>query len=53
MNWLHFIGSVALWFLAFALLLAFFKGGTRRSAHDQLRDDIDQIEAVSKRGELS
>jgi len=53
MNWIHFIGSVALYFLAFGLLLAFFKGATKRSTHDQMRDDIDQIEAVSRPGDLS
>lgn len=53
MNWLNFAAAVALYFLLLGVILAFFKGGTKRTPHEQLRDDIDQIEAVSQRGELS
>ncbi len=53
MNWLNFLASVAIYFVLLGAILAFFKGAARRTQHEQLRDDIDQIEAVSQRGELS
>ncbi len=53
MNWLNFAASVAIYFLLLGAILAFFKGAGKRTPHEQLRDDIDQIEAVSRPGELS
>lgn len=52
-DWLNFAAAVALYFLLLGAILAFFKGAATRTPHEQLRDDIDQIEAVSQRGELS
>ena len=53
MNWLKLAVSAALYFVVIGAILAFFKGAGKRTPHEQLRDDIDQIEAVSRPGELS
>ena len=42
-----------LYVIAVATILLLIHGGNRRSTHEQLRDDIDQLGAVSQRGELS
>ena len=53
-DWLNFAAAVALYFLLLGAILAFFKGAaSHRTAHEQLLDEIEQIEAVSRPGELS